>query len=285
MKLPVGDGLWPAFWLLGTAGRWPAGGEIDVMENVPAAAGLGPTSIASTLNGPDSKKTLYSVDRHFTFPGSGRVDDTNPLTANCQYHVYGVIWSPFMIQFYVDNWRRPFYIRTASDLPAGGKWVFNRPNHFYVLLNLAVGGKWPGNPSPATPSPAEALVDYVRVYRSAPAPGPNMSAGPITVKAGETASSTIHLTSIAGAGRDYLACSKTPQNTTCSINTGDPLSSSVVDFSSRSTGTATVTVTTQARSPGGGDHIGAQPGSYGLTVTAYTVSGDRSAIRIHLTVN
>src|SRR6202011_600055 len=175
MRLPVGAGLWPAFWMLGTAGKWPAGGEIDIMENIPesggSGAGLGPTKIESTIHGlSTSEQGKFSLRGIFTFPGGQRIDDSTPAC-----HVYGAIWSPFMVQMYVDDWRTPFFIRTAADVPAGGRWVFNAP--FYFLLNLAVGGDWPGPPNKTTPSPAEMVVDYVRVYKASRVDGPEMSAG------------------------------------------------------------------------------------------------------------
>src|SRR3984893_3151408 len=135
IKLPVGAGLWPAFWMLGTVGKWPDGGEIDIMENVPESggpgAGLGPTKTESTIHGPStSEPGRFSLTGIFTFPGGQRIDDS---TSAC--HVYREIWSPFMVQMYVDDWRKPFFIRTAADVPAGGRGGFNAP--FYFLLNLA----------------------------------------------------------------------------------------------------------------------------------------------------
>src|ERR1700736_863085 len=177
IKLPVGAGLWPAFWMLGTAGKWPAGGEIDIMENIPesggSGAGLGPTKIESTIHGlSTSEQGKFSLTGIFTFPPGQRIDDS---TSAC--HAYGAIWSPFMLQMYVDDWRKPFFIRTAADVPAGGRWVFNAP--FYFLLNLAVGGDWPGPPNGTTPSPAEMVVDYVRVYKASHVDAPKMSAAPL----------------------------------------------------------------------------------------------------------
>lgn len=281
MKLPVGAGLWPAFWMLGTKGKWPVGGEIDVMENVPATGGvgggLGPTIIESTINGPSSSApgNIYSPAKDFTFSGSARVDDTNP---SC--HVYGIVWSRFMVQWYVDDWRSPFFISTASDVPPGGRWVANAPNRYYLLLNLAVGGDWPGPPDASTPSPAQVLVDYVRVYRAGRVIGPRMTASPISVEAGASGGAILNLTSDVGTGRVYLSCSGAPRNATCSLDTGNLLNPAVADFSSSGTQTAKIAINPRA--------AGAEVtplGNYSLTVTAYTVSGDTSSLSIPLTVN
>jgi beta-glucanase (GH16 family) len=161
MRLPAAAGLWPAFWLLGvdvSSAGWPAGGEIDVMENVPGnvPGGLGADVIKSTLHGPG-----YSgVQGHgltVKFPHGGRVDDG--------FHVYGTIWSPGRVEFYVDDWTKPFFTAAPKDLPKGKAWVFDRP--FFLIMNLAVGGSWPRDPDATTPNPSKMLVDYVRVYRDA----------------------------------------------------------------------------------------------------------------------
>jgi beta-glucanase (GH16 family) len=163
MQLPIGAGLWPAFWALGTnisTVNWAQCGEQDYMENVPASGGQGPTIISSTIHGP----TYYGSNgpsQKYTFPPGEEVDTA--------YHAYGAIWSPFMIQFYVDDPTKVFFVRTASDVPGGtGEWVFNQ--NVFLLLYLAVGGtgSWPGQPDNTTPSPATMLVDYVRRYTASP---------------------------------------------------------------------------------------------------------------------
>jgi beta-glucanase (GH16 family) len=70
------------------------------------------------------------------------------------------------VEFYVDDWTKPFYTATRKTVPKGSRWVFDHP--FYIIMNLAVGGSWPKDPDETTPNPAKMLVDYVRVYRSAP---------------------------------------------------------------------------------------------------------------------
>ncbi len=156
MKLPVGDGLWPAFWMLGsdiTSVGWPQSGEQDIMEWVQS---YGPNTTSSTTHGPG-----YSggngIGARYTFPNGGRVDDAG-------YHVYGVIWSPNQLQYYRDSTSNIFLTLSSSTIPSGSQWVFNNP--FFLLLNFAVGsGGFPGPTDSSTPSSANVLVDYVRVYQ------------------------------------------------------------------------------------------------------------------------
>ncbi len=157
MKLPVGDGFWPAFWMLGADINntpWPGCGEQDILEWVQSYT---PTTTSSTTHGPG-----YSggngIGSRFVFPNGGRIDDGN-------YHVYGVIWSPNTIQYYRDSPSNIFLTTTSSTIPSGSTWVFNNP--FFLLLNLAIGsGGFPGATDSSTPNSATMLVDYVRVYSS-----------------------------------------------------------------------------------------------------------------------
>ncbi len=157
MKLPVGDGFWPAFWMLGTnepSVGWPQCGEQDILEWVQSYT---PTTTSSTTHGPG-----YSggngIGAKFVFPNGGRVDDGN-------YHVYGVIWGPNSIQYYRDSPSNIFLTTTPATIPSGDQWVYNNP--FFLLLNLAIGsGGFPGPTDSSTPASATMLVDYVRVYSS-----------------------------------------------------------------------------------------------------------------------
>ena len=150
MQLPLGKGIWPAFWMLGddigTAG-WPKAGEIDIMENIGEAG-----RIYSTLHGPE-----YSGAKGI----SAKYDLPAGAVVNTGFHVYAVEWSPNKIRFYFDD--KLIAERTPADLPAGAKWVYDHP--FFVILNMAVGGAWPGNPDETTAFPQKMLVDYVRVYK------------------------------------------------------------------------------------------------------------------------
>jgi beta-glucanase (GH16 family) len=273
MKLPVGAGLWPAFWMLGTAGNWPAGGEIDIMENIPESGGsgpgLGPNKIQSTIHGPSTtEKGRYSLGVVFAFPAGQRIDDSTPPC-----HVYGAIWSPFMLQMYVDDWRKPFFIRTATDVPAGGRWMFNAS--FYFLMNLAVGGDWPGPPNSTTPSTADMEVDYVRVYKASRAEPPEMIAPAIKRLAG-LATATIELRSSGETGFVFLTCEVDGADNKCNVDTGNTLNHAVVDFRSAGSRMAKIIVTS-GDSSHAGDAVASA--SY-VMVTAYTVSGEESHVAI-----
>lgn len=152
MKLPVGKGIWPAFWLLGDADpkvKWPSMGEIDIMEAIGD-----PHTVYSTIHGPG-----YSggdgISKKFPLPAGAAIDSG--------FHVYAVEWAPQSLKFYFDG--DLIAERTPADLPRGATWVYEHP--FFVLLNVAVGGAWPGNPDETTPFPQQMLVDYVRVYKAA----------------------------------------------------------------------------------------------------------------------
>lgn len=266
MKLPVGTGLWPSLWMLGsdfpTVG-WPAAGSVDLVENVstaPHADGLGPSTIRSTLHGP-----RYSggngLWRDFKLANGARVDDGS-------FHTYGIIWSPSMIQFYVDDPSNIFFVQYASDIPQGGEWVFDRP--FFLVMNLAVGGDWPGGPDRTTPNPAEVLVDYVRVYKIPNVPAPGIQWEPVQVKAGSAAASILKLHAKSSAGRVYLSCSTEPATAVCSLAT------SVIDFSDNLSQEDSLTLSTDSVSEKG--RLVAPPGKYKLTITATTISGNRSQL-------
>jgi beta-glucanase (GH16 family) len=242
MQLPTGAGIWPAFWALGTnidSAGWPACGEQDYMENVPASSGQGPTIISSTLHGPTYSGS-NGIGKPYVFPTGEQVDTA--------YHTYGAIWSPSMIQFYVDNPTNVFFVKTANEVPGGtAQWAFNHP--FFLIMNLAVGGtgSWPGPPDNSTPSPATMYVDYVRHYTASPLPPPSLGTpAPIVVKAGASSSNTttVNLTSASDIGRVYLSCSTNAPQASCSITSNDPLNIYTVDFSKTLAPTAKVTIAT-----------------------------------------
>ena len=151
LQVPRGQGIWPAFWMLGAdidASGWPQCGEIDVMENI----GREPATIHGTLHGPG-----YSGDGGPS--GASPSPDGKPFAD--AFHVFAVEWEPGEIRWYLDG--RQYFSRKSSDLPSSARWVFD--HDFFVLLNVAVGGSWPGNPDSTTTFPQEMKVDYVRVYR------------------------------------------------------------------------------------------------------------------------
>jgi len=153
IRLPFGQGIWPAFWMLGAdidENPWPGAGEIDIMEY----RGQEPTILVGSVHGPGynggdaiSKEYTLENDRF----------DTG-------FHVFGIEWGPDFINFYVDdvlyNQITPEDIDEETD--GQGVWVFNKP--FYILMNLAVGGTFVGSPDAETQFPQTMLVDYVRVY-------------------------------------------------------------------------------------------------------------------------
>jgi beta-glucanase (GH16 family) len=150
IQIPEGQGVWPAFWMLGDnigSAGWPSCGEIDVMENI----GSTPDTVYGTTHGPGPGN----------YPGDGLSGASNagsPFGGG--FHVYATQWSPNEIDFYVDG--DLYWKVVPSMLPAGATWVFDQP--FFILLNFAVGGSWPGSPNGSTSWPQQMLVDYVRVY-------------------------------------------------------------------------------------------------------------------------
>lgn len=149
IKLPLGKGIWPAFWMLGDnidSVGWPKCGEIDIFENI------GELAISySTLHGP-GYSGAHGISKKFPLPAGERVNNA--------FHIYAVEWGPNDIKFFFDD--KLVAERTPADLPAGTTWVYNHP--FFIILNVAVGGAWPGNPDATTKFPQKMLVDYVRVY-------------------------------------------------------------------------------------------------------------------------
>ncbi|HLM56452.1 MAG TPA: glycoside hydrolase family 16 protein [Pyrinomonadaceae bacterium] len=151
LKIPYGQGIWPAFWMLGAnidPAGWPACGEIDIMENI----GREPAVVHGTLHGPGYSGAAGVGAPYSLTTGQRFADD---------FHTFAVEWEPGAIRWYVDN--QLYQTRTSADLPAGSAWVFDHP--FFMILNVAVGGNWPGSPDATTTFPQTMLVDYVRVYR------------------------------------------------------------------------------------------------------------------------
>ncbi len=151
IKIPRGQGIWPAFWMLGDdidKSGWPKCGEIDIMENI----GKEPALVHGTIHGPE-----YSGDKGPTAPYAL----PNDQHFADDFHVYAIEWEKKAIRFYVDD--HLYATRTPDDLPKGARWVYQ--HKFFLLLNVAVGGGWPGNPDNTSVFPQTMLVDYVRVYK------------------------------------------------------------------------------------------------------------------------
>jgi beta-glucanase (GH16 family) len=153
IQIPAGPGVWPAFWMLGDnvdERHWPACGELDIMENV----GKEPGKIHGSVHGTGFTGTPLTTVA--TLPGDAEFA--------AGFHTYGTIWSPGKVQYYVDDPAHPYATYTRADLPQGAVWPFDDGRYFFIL-NLAMGGDWPGPPAATTPATVEMLVDYVRVYQ------------------------------------------------------------------------------------------------------------------------
>ena len=151
IRLPRGQGLWPAFWLLGAdidEVGWPTCGEIDVMEY----RGQEPSVVHGSVHGP-GYSAGNAVTRRFYLTDS---------TFDADFHVFTVVWRGDAIDWYVDGER--FQTVTSSDV--SGEWAFDHP--FFILLNVAVGGGFVGPPDATTTFPQTMLVDWVRVYEETP---------------------------------------------------------------------------------------------------------------------
>jgi beta-glucanase (GH16 family) len=155
IRIPSGQGMWPAFWMLGdniSSVGWPKCGEIDIMENIGKEPGL----VHGSVHGP------------MTTGGATDLTSTVSLSTGkdfaSTFHLYAVEWEPDVVRFYLDETLYATY--TASSVAAtpstAGSWVFDHP--FFLILNVAVGGSWPGPPDATTSFPQTMLVDYVRVY-------------------------------------------------------------------------------------------------------------------------
>jgi beta-glucanase (GH16 family) len=156
MKIPRGQGMWPAFWMLGNdLGQvgWPNSGEVDIMENV----GFEPSTVHGTIHGPGYSGS-GGIGAGYTLPGGQAFADA--------FHTFAIDWAPDSIKWSVDG--NVYQTRTPADV-GGNTWVFNKP--FFLILNLAVGGYWPGDPDGSTVFPQQLVVDSVSVTTSDTAAG------------------------------------------------------------------------------------------------------------------
>jgi beta-glucanase (GH16 family) len=146
MRLAKGRGLWPAFWILGDdidAVGWPSCGEMDIVEE----KGGAPGSVSSSLHGPQRHAGIDVADTQFMDVVGG---------ADVDFHVYAVEWDPDNIVFLFDD--KPYFQLNPARRPV---WVFDHP--FFITVNLAVGGLFPGSPDATTMLPQSITIDYVRV--------------------------------------------------------------------------------------------------------------------------
>jgi hypothetical protein len=148
IQVPRGAGLWPAFWALGDnfqTADWPSCGEIDVMEN----RGSQPRVTHGTVHGATTAGSAWQSGRRLRLP----------VALSRTYRTFQLMWGPSAIGMSVDG--RTYSSVSKADIPPGAHWNFD--HKFFLLLNLAVGGTWPGLPTSATEFPAIMAVDYVNV--------------------------------------------------------------------------------------------------------------------------
>lgn len=157
MMIPESQGMWPAFWLLGSninLKPWPACGELDVLEHIDGA-NPPPYAGAASLGYDWVQSSVHGTNLN------GGVPYHPAGFSAAAWHTYGMIWSKGQIQYYVDDPTNIYETFTSST--AAGTWPFDDGPQF-ILLNLAVGGSWPGNPDATTVFPGDMQVDYVRIY-------------------------------------------------------------------------------------------------------------------------
>ncbi len=150
MAIPMGQGIWPAFWMLGSnigSVGWPACGETDIMEHINAT-----NTVYGTIH--------WDTGGYASYGGS---INTTPAS----YHVYTIEWTSSAIKWFVDGVQ---YHEANIANSINGTDEFHRP--FFIILNQAVGGNWPGSPTSSTPFPSRFYVDYVRVYQQGTTPPP-----------------------------------------------------------------------------------------------------------------
>ncbi len=149
-KIPFGQGMWPAIWMLPSDwvyGGWPSSGEIDIMEHV---------NLENQIHG------SVHTEAYNHRIGTQKSGQVNVPDADENFHIYSIIWTKDKIDFLVDNNQ---YFSFANDGEGNYKtWPFDK--RFHIILNVAVGGDWPGNPTPETLFPKEMVIDYVRVYQA-----------------------------------------------------------------------------------------------------------------------
>ena len=152
IKIPRGQGIWPAFWMLGTnidSVGWPTCGETDIMENIGKEPSINHGSLHMPAAGTTNDSQLTGM---YTLAGGAKLGD--------DFHTYAVEWSPAAIKFYVDD---TLYETQTPATATGRTWEFDHP--FFILLNVAVGGQFPGAPDTTTTFPQTMKVDWVRVYQ------------------------------------------------------------------------------------------------------------------------
>jgi beta-glucanase (GH16 family) len=149
IKLPFGKGIWPAFWMLGQSFPvvgWPASGEIDIMELVGGSEG--DNKVYGTAHWEENGQHAQYGGNYILSSGIFADD----------FHLFSITWDPQFLRWYVDD--NLFY---TFNITSFDKTEFHR--EFFIILNVAVGGNWPGPPDPSTVFPQRMEIDYVRVYQ------------------------------------------------------------------------------------------------------------------------
>jgi beta-glucanase (GH16 family) len=238
IKLPAGQGLWPAFWLLGSninSDSWPECGEIDAMEHV-----------NNNLN--------VAGSAHWYYNGEADYSNTSSNLDFSQYHIYDIVWDANSIKWYVDN--QLYSTLTTTNIAA-------YQNPFFIVLNLAVGGNWPGNPDGTTQFPSQMLVDYVRVYQGSGdiTPTPNPAVSPVSGATNVPLNSNLLMNfseNVTAASGENIYIKKASDN---SIVETIPATSTSV--SANSNGTSTVTIApTAPLSPNTAYYVQSDPGAF-----------------------
>ena len=243
IKLPDGQGLWPAFWMLGsniTSVGWPQCGELDAMEHIDNSS-----NIAGSTHWYSNGQADYSNV-------SGSLDFS-------QFHTYDVVWDSNNITWYVDGVQfNQFYIGGG----AGNTQAFQQP--FFILMNLAVGGNWPGNPDGSTQWPAQMLVDYVRVYQNAGSGTQTVATPTFSVGAGTyssaqsvalscgTSGATIHYTTDGSTPNASSAVYSSPIN----VSSSETINAYAVESGMTDSSVASAAYIINTSSGGGSYNIG-----------------------------
>jgi beta-glucanase (GH16 family) len=147
-KIPCGQGLWPAIWMLGESAdrRWPRNGEIDIMEHINSESGV---------------HFSFHTDAHNHVARTQVTTTRNETLCDGSFHTYQVHWTPKEVKIGMDGSYDLTYPNEGKGIE---QWPFESPQ--YLILNVAVGGDWPGKPNESTVFPARMEVDYVRVYQA-----------------------------------------------------------------------------------------------------------------------
>ena len=147
-KLPIGKGLWPAFWMLGSnidEVGWPKCGEIDILEYV----GKEPNMVFTSLHTQNSHGETINTKK------------TKIESIEDGFHIYTANWTKNKIEFFIDN--QLLYTFSPENIEDENIWPFNQP--FYVILNMAIGGNFGGPEVDNSIFPQEFIIDYIKVYK------------------------------------------------------------------------------------------------------------------------